>query len=399
MKTIRTNDIARVIATRYDIELREAIAFVGAMIDVLNDALHYEKQVKVKGLGTFKVTTVSSRESIDVTTGERISIESRDKITFTPDATLRDRVNAPFAQFETVIVNDGVDFSEIDARYQAETETDSADAEEMVPKPAAVVALNLENTNSEHSGEAVVEDATENPILLEDATQNPVSDGDGETGEKTLMVSEEKQGAEGGEDREEETVVSEGTSHEELNLLRQQLAELMEQRTEVHNALRRSRRMFRWLVACFILLLFVCGGIVYYYNGQSFGQNFVAIDGGQNETAVVVPSDTLQADTATVSADSLSAVAQDESEAMDVQGEEEAVNYDADPRIRLGAYRIVGIDRTVTVLRGQTFKMISRAHLGDGMECYMEAVNPGVTTLKEGDILNIPKLELKRKGR
>lgn len=112
-------DIAAVLAVKHGLPQKEADSFLSHVIDVLNDALKEEKLVKVKGLGTFKVTSVNARASVDVNTGERIVIEGREKISFTPETSMRDWVNRPFAQFETVVVNEGVNFDEIDAKYEA----------------------------------------------------------------------------------------------------------------------------------------------------------------------------------------------------------------------------------------------------------------------------------------
>ena len=115
-------EIATVLAVKHGLPQKEADSFLTHVIDVLNDALREEKLVKVKGLGTFKVTSVNARESVDVNTGERIVIEGREKITFTPETSMRDWVNRPFSQFETVVVNDGVNFDEIDAKYESATD-------------------------------------------------------------------------------------------------------------------------------------------------------------------------------------------------------------------------------------------------------------------------------------
>ena len=131
--------MAAAIAEKQQIGQREAEHFLLTMVDVINDALHYEKQLKVKGLGTFKVSAVSARESVSVKTGQRITIGQREKISFSPEASMRDLVNKPFAQFETVVVNDGVSFDEIDAKYK-NTLTESpedVDAEDVADVPSA----------------------------------------------------------------------------------------------------------------------------------------------------------------------------------------------------------------------------------------------------------------------
>ena len=121
------NVLGKKLAEKTGLSQQEAELFIKKMFDVVNDGLQDDKQVKVKWLGTFKVTSVKDRESVDVNTGERIVIDGRDKISFTPDNILKEIVNKPFAQFETVVVNDGVEFDEIDRKFEAE--------EQMVENP------------------------------------------------------------------------------------------------------------------------------------------------------------------------------------------------------------------------------------------------------------------------
>lgn len=139
MSKITNSDLAKVLMEKHGLTKADAERFVVQMFDILNSGLRQDKLVKIKGLGTFKVISVSSRKSVDVNTGKPIIIEGRDKITFTPDNTLRDKVNAPFAQFDTVVINDGVDFSDIDRRFQdgedmAETVTDKRETSKNVPQ-------------------------------------------------------------------------------------------------------------------------------------------------------------------------------------------------------------------------------------------------------------------------
>lgn len=118
MSKISLSDLAQRLAEKSGISLQEAELFIRKMFDVANEGLQSDKLVKMKWLGTFKVMAVKDRESVDVNTGERIIIEGRDKISFTPDNILKEIVNKPFAQFETVVVNDGVDFDEIDRKFE-----------------------------------------------------------------------------------------------------------------------------------------------------------------------------------------------------------------------------------------------------------------------------------------
>ena len=118
MSKISLSDLAQRLAEKSGISLQDAELFIRKMFDVANEGLQSDKFVKMKWLGTFKVMAVKDRESVDVNTGERILIEGRDKISFTPDNILKEIVNKPFAQFETVVVNDGVDFDEIDRKFE-----------------------------------------------------------------------------------------------------------------------------------------------------------------------------------------------------------------------------------------------------------------------------------------
>lgn len=118
MSKISLNDLSQRLAEKSGISLQDAELFIRKMFDVANEGLQSDKLVKMKWLGTFKVMAVKDRESVDVNTGERIIIEGRDKISFTPDNILKEIVNKPFAQFETVVVNDGVDFDEIDRKFE-----------------------------------------------------------------------------------------------------------------------------------------------------------------------------------------------------------------------------------------------------------------------------------------
>ena len=129
MSKVSIAELASVLMEKHGLKRTEAELFIRQFVGVINDGLKSDKSVKVKGLGTFKVQAVSARKSVDVNTGEAIVIEGRDKITFTADTVMRDLVNAPFAQFETVIVNDGVDFSEIDAKH----EIDNVETQESTP--------------------------------------------------------------------------------------------------------------------------------------------------------------------------------------------------------------------------------------------------------------------------
>lgn len=129
MSKIGNKELANELVEKHGLSKKDAEQFVSLMFDVLNDGLRQDKLVKVKGLGTFKIINMSSRRSIDVNTGNPITIESRDKLSFTPDNALRDKVNAPFAQFDTVVLNDGVDFTDIDRSFSKQSDEEPAKEE------------------------------------------------------------------------------------------------------------------------------------------------------------------------------------------------------------------------------------------------------------------------------
>ena len=127
MSKVGISELAASLANKHGLSSKDAEQFTTSIFEVINEGLHDDKIVKIKGLGTFKVMSVSARESVDVNTGERIMIEGRDKISFVPDASMRDLVNQPFIQFETVVINEGVDFSNIDDKYDNTPDNDQED--------------------------------------------------------------------------------------------------------------------------------------------------------------------------------------------------------------------------------------------------------------------------------
>lgn len=149
--------LAQKLAEKTGISQQDAELFIRKMFDVVNEGLQADKQVKMKWLGTFKVTSVKDRESVDVNTGERIVIEGRDKISFTPDTILKEIINKPFAQFETVVVNDGVEFDEIDRKFEAEeqlAENQQMDEAEETSEPSDGSEVSEVSETSEDTSDA-----------------------------------------------------------------------------------------------------------------------------------------------------------------------------------------------------------------------------------------------------
>ena len=215
-------DIAAVLAVKHGLPQKEADSFLSHVIDVLNDALKEEKLVKVKGLGTFKVTSVNARASVDVNTGERIVIEGREKISFTPETSMRDWVNRPFAQFETVVVNEGVNFDEIDAKYEAASdEIAESESEEQplvdidIKDEAEIVELASVSEEFGNSKDSQI-DIPESPATAEnpEVSENSESSDNSDNSEN----SENSENSDNSENSEnsENSDDSEPSSHQEI---------------------------------------------------------------------------------------------------------------------------------------------------------------------------------------
>ena len=200
----KVTDFAEELSKRYEIKPEEASDFIGLMFEVLMDELDApDKQVKIKGLGTFKVTSVGARASVDVNTGERIILEGRNKISFTPEVLLRDRVNRPFVQFETVVLNDGVDFSDIDREFEE-------NSKQVVEEDAKDEAI--EENGDEDTEEETLEPDSVEPETEESETTVEPETVDQETEEPETTVEPETVGR---ETEEPETTVEPETVDQE----------------------------------------------------------------------------------------------------------------------------------------------------------------------------------------
>lgn len=445
----KVTDFAEELSKRYEIKPEEASDFIGLMFEVLMDELDApDKQVKIKGLGTFKVTSVGARASVDVNTGERIILEGRNKISFTPEVLLRDRVNRPFVQFETVVLNDGVDFSDIDREFEE-------NSKQVVEEDAKDEAI-------EENGDEDTEEETLEPDSVEPETEEP---------ETTVEPETVDQETEDSELVEPETVDSDvleaDTDNSELNTDNSQL-ETGNSKQETDNSelktdepaleslvsvgcKQRNPRLMYWLsTASFVLL--VCIGIGMYFLYRQIEEKNRAIEQLQSRLTVhaatvkdaddkpkSVPVDTVQkkqSEEQLASAETKETKVLPNEKAVAAGKAESSVkpelsdkagsaskpavsvkdksadkktpasyssrptvtapsDYNYDVRIRTGAYIIVGTDRVVTVKSGQTLASISKANLGPGMECYVEVYN-NRKQVKAGDKIKIPKLKLKK---
>ena len=579
---IRLSRLAASLARKHGISQRAAERFLATMAEVMNDGLHYDKTLKVKGLGSFKVTSVNARESVNVNTGERILIDGREKITFTPEQSMRDFVNKPFAQFETVVVNDGVDFDAIDKKYALTEEIANEEEDSTETAGESIIEL-VENEDVVTPEGKFEEETAEEPIVEE--TAEPATEQETEVSEPAIVAladmgnevqSEETSAAEEAivilepeeeeiaepevevesepevevesepevevETEPEEVVESEPESESEPEVEETEPAEELAETTEeplvaettadevaeeesepqveepfnttsddmninnedqetkldeygypIENDLKikelstRLDKTDKWMkgllatVLC-MLVLAVCGA--YFLSKQLKDrdrriESLVAqiqedqLNANVHKTGVTPAPGRPQKEDPSVEkrkemdqqmkeherrvnelreqqklADEERAEAvrkaeqarkveearqeqirqkeilaakkaeqarQDEikkkaEEARKAQAAKAAAakqaapaaaqsKYDQDPRVRLGAYVITGVSETVTVRQGQTLASISKAYLGPGMECYVEAVNGGIKEVKAGQKLKIPALKLKKAAR
>lgn len=447
MSKFSLNTLGKLLADKSGLSQVEAELFIRKMFDVCNQGLEADKQVKIKWLGTFKVQATKDRESINVNTGERFTIEGRDKLTFTPDNILKEIVNKPFAQFETVVVNDGVDFDEIDEKF-GEEQTEDAPAqaidfldEEKTATPNPEVVVN----GSEKEKEKEDEDELAKQIAIEQAKLERL---------KQAQLEQERIQK---EKLEKEKQEQERLEQEKLELAQQQQAlkavvepavpasdESEEEEEEEESSNSHHIVIPRYLVVavCLIVVALIggMGWFAFNYGQMTAQRDHLAMQLNQYHQAPAkkVPakpaaaplsqeqklrqkamedsirmaktaeavklaenSDEESASTEKAKQTEAKAKAEAKEKAKD-KDEEKATSkiassqYDKDARVRTGAYRIIGVAQTVTVGAGQTLEQISTRYLGSGMECYVEALN-GTNTVKAGQKIKIPKLELKKK--
>lgn len=343
----KITDLASLLAEKHGISHKEAEMFVSLLFDIAKGALHAQKQVKIKGLGTFKLTSVSSRESIDVNTGQRILIEGRDKVSFTPDAAMKNLVNRPFAQFETVILKDDVDFTDIDKKYDEKVEEEALPTEESVQEAPVVEEAPI-----------VEEPVVEDPIVEEPAQEEPIVEEPPVAPMQAAFVDVEN-------NTQEDNVINEESEDYEDEMERKRSEELAKK-------LSRSNSIIIGLAVALVLLL--AYGL---YSINSLNKKMDDRDSKINQLTEEV---TKSKKNEQVAKDELT---------------KQIMLFNNDERVRRGNLKIVGIEKTVTAVAGQTLKSISRDNLGPNMEMYLEAVNPGVRMVLIGQEIQIPKLEPK----
>lgn len=414
----KVNDFARELSEKYGLSLGDASDFVSAMFDVVKEELDgADSSVKIKGFGTFKVSAVGARASVDVNTGERIIIDGRNKISFTPEVLLRDRVNRPFVQFETVVLNDGVDFSEIDE--ESEEELDSVSETEPQGVQLSPTAPTSQPTDQSTDQPA----PAEQPQGVQLSPTAPTSQStdhysSSETASKAVNTEEHRDMARRLMTPKTETI--EEDSEESDDKTTATAPEADDEGIVIGGCRQRSPRiMYVLTIASFIILVSL--GIGMYFLYQRIEEKNHVIDRlesrlyAQQEAAeradaqpavavkdTIVSNDSLRAaekakkDSIAASKSAVEAKASQSSAAPSTATTPSDYNYDT--RVRTGAYIIVGVAKTVTVQPGQTLASISKAYLGEGMECYVEVLN-NRHSVKAGEKLKIPQLKLKPRKR
>lgn len=395
---VKIQELSATLIDKYGLGKEDAEHFITQMFALIADELHSSQtSVKVKGLGTFKVTSVSSRESVDVNSGERIVISGRNKITFTPDVVMRDRVNRPFAQFETVPLNDGVDFSEIDGKDA----DDMADEERQEADEIGINETGAEEVQKQHSQE----DETRIPdeSVVPGAEEN-VSELPSET-ESVDCKAEDTDGSD--EDDEADNVVPPVVEDTPVS------AEDPDEDETPGGFLHIRCMKFCCLSAlAAVVLCCVCFGFYYLYDQLQLRNQRIAVlekdlkqvvEANKKANENLARRDSaniIDVGAALANADRNVKGGSVQAQNVPAVEKEEAISvgYESDPRLRTGAYIIIGVDRTVTVMKGQTLESISKAYLGPGMECYVEVLN-SCKKVSAGDSLKIPKLKLKKRIR
>ena len=413
------NELADRLAEQTGMSKRDAQQFLAAVVETIQEGVNNDKIVKIKGLGTFKVIDVEARESVNVNTGERVTIESHQKLTFTPDSAMKELVNKPFSQFETVILNEGVDFDDLNKNFSAEGETP---AEEPVAEEPVVEEPVVEEPVAEKPVVEVVEEET--PVIETPTHVTPVSESQTQetpvVEEKVTVVGEKISVPETVAPVEKKvTVENESPAKEEVPATEETPMVEVPVAEETEEETPESSHSYWWLWLLLALVACVASFAGGYILGRHVDRNALLDDeSAKTDSAVVVPapvaevSDTLQADTMNLESVQQEAPKTVEAEKKEVSEQpkaEQPKKVEADPdwkkyedmdsRVRTGAYRIIGLDHTVKVKSGDTTKRIARRTLGEGMECYIEVYN-NITSnqsLKEGQDIKIPQLELKKK--
>lgn len=442
--------ITSALAKQHNLSADDAAAFVDAFFDIISSELKNGNQVKIKGLGTFKVQAVKPRESVNVNTGERVLIEGHDKISFTPDTVMKELVNKPFSQFETVVINDGVNTEELE-RIPAEDSSDEVKSELvddattkntseeklLVEEERTEVEDTKDETNNISSvkGGAEIEaednlneknlpidvieeptteeneaifDSEEKPSNLEEKKEEKQEVAK-EVDSKVDSIVESKVDAIVEPKVEEETIEVEvksvqsvpNTSEEreessnENNIDKKELPNSSEptnisedEDTDVES----SENGILKKVALVAFIVIICLGIFLWARMSSTNSKKKTKEVAEQ---VNTSEDHSSLGTQTVSADTTSVTKVHETpEKKETAKVDSFMPLNSDPRIRYGAYNIIGIDCIVVLKKGETMEKYSRKTLGADMVGYFQVLN-GRKTMQAGDTMKVPKVELR----
>ena len=420
MGKISIQDLSSVLVDKRGLSKKEASNFISEMFDIVQQELEKEKLVKIKGLGTFKIIDVDDRESVNVNTGERVLIEGHGKITFTPDSLMKELVNKPFSQFETVVLNDGVEFEEEPSEEVSESRETDGD-----PSSMALVDFGLGNVKADLSSFPVIEDnikkddeiaeepAVEELVVKEPVTEKPVVKEPvvDEIAEEEPVADKPVAKEPAEEPTAEKPAAEEPTAEEPVEeepAAEESAPDEIEDEDVVYDDEEETSGSKPWLwalIGCVVGL--ACGYLLGNY--FPFGASPQIPEAPQQEQTTPAKPAAEQKENI-VSIDSLETVEEPAKEAPKTESAKPAADAtealsakyaEKDARVRLGAYHIVGTEKVIKAKEGQTLKQISRTYLGPDMECYMEVYNDmkANDVLKAGQEVKIPKLVWKKAAR
>ena len=380
MAKISITDLAGVIAKQRKLSTKDVEKFISAMFLVVDKGLDADRLVKIKGLGTFKVTSVKPRESINVNTGARVVIEGHDKVSFTPDTSMRDLINKTFAQFETVVLKDDVDFSDIehDNSDEEKRESVASNTEKEVQKEKTISSNEEEIAPQDMVQENVLEikDGKEDSPVTAPADNIVVS---GEDGNPNDVI----------ERRESSTITSNTNTYERgENVMVEQANVDKEEFVDTQEWVSRSQYKHSIIIGVLsaVICLFI-GLLVGIYILGDFNHDKVA------KSEFATPQVTM-ADKDSMTNAKVNPAPGIKTSANKTEDEVDFDKMNADPRVKMGAYNIVGIDTIITLKSGQTMKSYCRSTLGSGMLCYFQVLND-TTELGEGAKMKVPKVKVK----
>ena len=385
--------IADAVAKKHKITVKEAEKFVSSMFDVMNEGLKTYKLVKVKGLGTFKVQAVKPRESVNVNTGERVLIEGHDKVSFTPDTTMKELVNKPFALFETVVLNDGVDFADLESKPDDEEKKEEADETTVSDSKTVVSDEEKKETkeaittkiSDEKPSEEMPQLSAEVPMAAIEPKEEVAEER--EEGQKEIVEEKEifmEVEAEAVEKQSETVKVQSET------VLEKQPETVSEMPKAAVSSAEKTKKI-NWMLWVYIAVGIVA---VMYFFGYKFGKDAALRD--NKEVVRAQTKDSLAVKTKKAAKKPTVKIEKPVAKVAQpvVDEADKFRQLSSDRRIRYGAYDIIGIEKTVVLKRGQTMQSYSRRALGPDMVASFQVLNHA-TTMSAGDTMKVPKVELR----